>query len=708
MVSAHACGRSRGVETGAMNNSGARSDVSVATGSGRARATSTFRPDIQGIRALAVLLVVIYHAGGPLTGGFVGVDVFFVISGFLITRIIRSEIEEDRFSFARFYERRARRILPMLLLVIAVTTPAAAYYLMPDDFESYGKSVLSILAFASNIFFWFETRTYFGDIADLTVMLHTWSLGVEEQFYLVFPLVLILLARWRKEMIPAMLTLLTLGSLAVFAVGSFAVPSATFFLTPARVWELGLGVLIAYGVTPALSGSARQGAGWLGLVMILIAVLGMDEVSPFRGAAVITACFGAMLLIASGEEKPSAFSAHGLLATRPMVFIGLISYSLYLWHWPIIVLMRHRLGVFELPFVWGAVAMVTTLVLSALSWRYVEVPARNFRLFPTRLMVRGLGGGVLVAALAGVAIFLGKGMPARFDPQLLVLATPDRNPEKGRCFDRNPAPGKCALGAADASPSFIFWGDSHSDALFPAIDEAARMAGVGGVFAGLASCAPLVDAPSGVKQCDAFNAKTIEYVLARPEIERVILSSRWAFHMTDCSPLFESATICEAADDALRLDDPGAVRLRKGLENMVELLAAAGRSVTFIAGMPEYEFRPPAALVRLTRWDLEPAYVPDLAAVKRRNRIADEIQSELAASASVSIVSLREALCTPECELLRDGRATYVDDNHVSTTTGRTLLAPILSREIWDVAGEPVGEMRTSVLSGNQSGRAVE
>ncbi|MCB5200694.1 acyltransferase, partial [Loktanella sp. TSTF-M6] len=299
-----------------------------------------YRRDIDGLRTLAVVPVVLGHAGlGLFAGGFVGVDVFFVISGFLITGILVRELEQGRFSLIDFYERRARRILPALFVVLAACIVVFWFLLLPQHYVVIGKAGIASLLFSSNIYFFRIDSAYFANATSMQPLLHTWSLAVEEQFYIVFPVLLWLIAAWRRTS----RTLLIAGlSLASFALAVWMVPRhpvAAFYLTPTRVWELGLGALLALGAFPALRHRLlAELVAAAGLVAIAWAVFTLDKTDPFPGLNALAPCLGAVAIIWAGQSQITLTGR--LLSTRGMVGIGLMSYSLYLVHWPVLVAAR--------------------------------------------------------------------------------------------------------------------------------------------------------------------------------------------------------------------------------------------------------------------------------------------------------------------------------------------------------------------------------
>ncbi|OGQ25213.1 MAG: hypothetical protein A2138_06185 [Deltaproteobacteria bacterium RBG_16_71_12] len=369
----------------------------------------TYRADIDGLRAIAVLSVLLFHAQVAGTGGgFVGVDVFFVISGFLITGIVSNEIDQGRFSIARFYQRRVLRIFPALFAVVAVTCVAAAVVLLPVAFRDYGQSVVATTLFSSNLLFWRESG-YFEGAAHTKPLLHTWSLSVEEQFYLVLPPLLLAIKRFLSGRYASWLLAIAALSLALAVDAVRREPMLAFYLVPHRAWELLLGSLLAVSGRRRIDDPRlRTALALAGLCLILGSVCCYDETTPFPGVAAIPPCLGALLIIATGREGPTF--VHRLLQLRPLVVVGEISYSLYLWHWPIIVFVRSWRP--ELHRTEQALVIVGSLALSYLSWRFVEQPFRTAR---ARAHVRrtfAVAGCVMGAALVlGFSIHLTHGAP---------------------------------------------------------------------------------------------------------------------------------------------------------------------------------------------------------------------------------------------------------------------------------------------------------
>ncbi len=347
----------------------------------------TYRPEIDGLRALAVLPVIFFHAGFEwMSGGFVGVDIFFVISGYLITAILYNEIQAGTFTLGRFYERRIRRLYPALTLVTFICIPFAWLWLLPSDFKQFLHSVAAIQIFASNFYFW-DQMDYFSNAAELTPLLHTWSLAVEEQFYLVFPLVLMLLKPVRKHSLLLLLGAGLVASLLLAEFWSSRYEDANFFLLPTRAWELLTGSVLAltihrFGSIPR---ALAEVLSWTGVVFIVIANVAFHGATPFPGFLALVPVGGTALIIAFARQGTTVAR---ILSFKPMIFIGLLSYSAYLWHQPLFAFARIR---FPDTLTHGhyVVLIAATFVLAYLSWRFVENPFRERRKFPRSRLFKG-------------------------------------------------------------------------------------------------------------------------------------------------------------------------------------------------------------------------------------------------------------------------------------------------------------------------------
>lgn len=336
-----------------------------------------YRREIDGLRAIAVVSVIFFHAGfQAFSGGYVGVDIFFVISGYLITSIIITEQSAGAFSLANFYERRARRILPALFLVLTVCLPLAWLYLMPRDMDKFSQSLVAVSTFSSNILFW-RSSGYFETVAELNPLLHTWSLAVEEQFYLLFPIFLVLSWRLGKRWLIGLLSLTAAISLVGASWGVVAKPDFTFFMLPTRGWELLLGSFVAFYFERVnyqeSTKTANQVGSILGLLLISLAIFLYDKNTPFPGLYALIPTIGTALIILFATPQTIAGK---LLGQKWIVGMGLISYSAYLWHQPLLAFSRHRDFSKSNQFTALTICGVT-FILAYLSWRFVEMPFRN-------------------------------------------------------------------------------------------------------------------------------------------------------------------------------------------------------------------------------------------------------------------------------------------------------------------------------------------
>src|SRR5215475_14441332 len=426
--------------------------------------TEKYRSDIDGLRAIAVISVVLYHAGvRGFGGGYVGVDIFFVISGYLITKYVNQRIEAGRFSIVEFYERRVRRIMPALFFLLIVASVLAYYTLLPTDLYNFAKSQIATTLFVPNVFF-FRQSGYFDASAKLKPLLHMWSLGVEEQFYIFLPLTMVFVARWGRRG-----TLATLygAMVASFALSVFAVmvqPAAAFYLVPFRAWELLLGSLLGVSAFPLIRDRALcHGLAALGVVLTLLPCFLYSRDTPFPGLAALVPCVGAALVIYANEAEPTP--AGRLLSWRPFVGVGLISYSLYLWHWPMLVFGEDYLGR-PLNRAETTIAVLLSLLAAAASWKFIEQPFRRRVVGGTRpALFSSMGAVAAAVVIAGTLGIVSHGLPERWPPQALryAAARTDRDSEIAACnaSERQIKDGKlCRLGSS-TSPQidFIVWGD---------------------------------------------------------------------------------------------------------------------------------------------------------------------------------------------------------------------------------------------------------
>lgn len=634
-------------------------------------AAPLYRPDIDGLRALAVLSVILFHAGIPgLSGGYVGVDVFFVISGYLITRLLEQSREDSpRRSLAMFYLRRARRILPALLAVCVATAIAGVVLLVPGDLVNLGKFLTATPLFLSNIASW-TNGDYFAPVTSDPPLGHLWSIAVEEQFYVVYPLLLLVITRYLPRYRRATLFALGLASLLLCIWASHFHPVANYFLAPTRAWELLLGASIALGAAPRIGHrGVREYLALASLLAIAIAVHAYSARTLYPGTAAILPCVATGALIITGDDSRPAL-VNRVLGWRPLVFVGLISYSLYLWHRPLFVLAAYYhiepLGPAAIVMLLGVLGL-----LAAASWRFIEQPIRKRALLQTpRALLAGAAAGSGVILLSGTVLWNSQGFPQRFAPELRALLPemPAQMPELVRCMGRSAEQIRsgqvCSYGSRDASaPTVLVWGDSHTLMLMPAYQALAKSHGVRLYFVAKSLCPPLLapqSAPAGAaaNACSAFNAAVAE-AITRLDPQIVILGGRWV-----------DAEI-----------PPGVADIATGIEETVGRVGNRSRSTCVVLGVPALRYSASYARLMARR-----RHIPDeFLSVTRTEALAQygKMERELRARErheSLIIADPKDVLCPKDsCLYQAEGRSLYGDNNHLSGD-GALFVAPTLER----------------------------
>lgn len=497
-----------------------------------------YRPEIDGLRTFAIVPVVAFHAGiDLLSGGFTGVDVFFVISGYLISKIIIDEIETSRFSIYEFYKRRILRILPALSVVLLATAITAFAVLLPLEFRRIGYSILSAAFFVSNIYFW-RTTDYFGDNPDTKPLLHTWSLSVEEQFYVFFPLLLICVHRFFGRKYALWIGILSALSFVLSALAVQKYASATFYLLPTRVWELGIGALIAAGGAPVVTKQpVRDMLAAAGLGLILFGIFYLSESMTFPAWNALYPCIGTGLIIAYGAQTRIG----RLLSLAPVVYVGKISYSLYLWHWPVIVFYAAVNG--GMPQSAAGIGFVIALsfALASLSFHFVEAPFRksHYRMMPAPRILSIGTGALLAFALIGFAIERTGNRWGTYPADVLEIAayidyreTPDYKYQfrRGSCFVSGEDDGagaydkgKCLV-TVPGKKNYLVIGDSHAAHLWRAL--ALEYPDVNLIQATISGCRPLLDAP-GQPACRALMNDVLRTFVPASKLDGILFAGRW-------------------------------------------------------------------------------------------------------------------------------------------------------------------------------------
>ena len=523
-----------------------------------------YRPDLDGLRAVAILSVLAFHLSPTrASGGFVGVDVFFVLSGYLISAILFSEIATCRFSVLAFYERRVRRIFPALFGMLIVASTVISFFLLPNEFIAYAKSVIAATTSSSNLYFW-QHSGYF-DSPTSNPMLHTWSLAVEEQFYILFPIFLLITRRFFEQWLKHSVVILFFASLAASVVTLYYNTTTAFYMPYTRAWELLMGTVISLGLFPRLRlVSVRNGVTLLGIGMIGYSVLRYGPQTHFPGLAAVVPCVGSALIIGAGESGSTLVGK--ALTWRPMVFIGLISYSLYLWHWPVIVLNGLGLSLnfnAVLPHRWAfvllsqtsnkAMEILVSFVLAVLSWRFVERP---FRSYPRRIERRPLfalsAAVMVVLLLCSGAMIYASGFPGRFPRRAVQVASflsPPGASNLGQLGDCVITEGNRAtvfddsdcLQWAPGKETFLLLGDSHAGSLWDGLK--ASLPGSNVPLAAVWGCRPSIH-PEGSPLCKQMMDFIFQKYLPSHAIQGLLVEARW--YSKDLNGLDEIATWAKA------------------------------------------------------------------------------------------------------------------------------------------------------------------
>lgn len=638
-------------------------------------ARSGYRPDIDGLRALAVTSVVLFHAApGLLPSGFVGVDVFFVISGFLIGGIIFRRARAGSFSFADFYARRARRILPALLAVVAACLVAGFFVLSAGELSDLATSAMGALSGLVNFKFWLRSD-YFAPDASFSPLLMTWSLAVEEQFYVLFPLLMLaVVPRGRRA---------TIAALALVAVISFGAsliltrthPSFAFYLLPTRAWELAAGALLALAMDQArkpLPSKWREAFALTGLSLVFASFIALAE-APFPGSAAALPVAGSVLLIAA----QGSWINRQILSPAPVVFVGLVSYSWYLWHWPMMAFVRLASPAPPSDLTMLAVAAVSFAVAVA-SWRFVETPFRAMGAAPWATLARY---GVVLACILAIptAFKLTEGAPARLPEEAAVVRATVKA-GRGDCLapfgSSHPEMSDHCQPRGDG-PAVALIGDSHASALGPGLRRHGATDGYRLLQLTKSACVPLLGVeqrderhPRHADECKAFVGEAVNIAASDPDVKTVILAASW--------PLIENRYYLspQTSDEGIS----GSEALAKGLSPVVAALTAAGKTVILVGDVPAFQFDPRAqilaetipargAIARLA----SPVYISSDRArgaeVAPPNATSEAALLNLTKSFDkVSYVDARRVFCAAEACKFREGaKLLFIDAHHLST-----------------------------------------
>ncbi len=682
-----------------------------------------YRPHIDGLRCVAIIAVVLYHAKlFSVSAGFVGVDIFFVISGFLIAASILRDLDAGTFSLMGFWERRIRRIVPIFFVVV-LSTIATAYFLMlyPLDYSYFGKTVSAQSTFTSNILF-MVTDNYFDEHSQSAPLLHTWSLAVEEQFYVFIPLI-VLFCAWlgaRKKhgttpeqniRRPFFIIIALLGIFSLFLniwfvnitpdllfkvksvpdwiFGGATYATVGFYFLLTRAWELILGMLLAISAIKIRSIALSEALSAGGVLAMIASIFLFTNSTPFPGFAALLPTLGAVMFIAANEHHSTRA---GRMFSHPVpVFVGLISYSLYLWHWPLFVLAK--LASPTPPSSYSMMGLcIIALLLSYLSYRFIEVPFRTKTFIRRRKVVFFMGATALsILALSGFLIEQYANPTSARIPAVakkILEASSENVIWGGVCFqnagDESRYSGLCRIGNPEknAEPEFVVWGDSHAEAMVPLLNTLGQAYGIQGVVFDSGNCPPIVGTHQipAAPGCENVKKAALRYIREH-DIHRIILVARWSYYMTGGQNEKRSAIITDT--DTIPSSPTEAQKVfERTLVPMVTQLLSEGRSVYIIEQIPEqFKFDLRSSFYRAVHSKKEIPF--ERVSQEESNALQalpNGVIRSLATLPNVHIINPAQLLCKNDglCDLELRGKLIYRDESHLSTF-GAMSLEPLFT-----------------------------
>lgn len=632
-----------------------------------------YRPEIDGLRALAVFPVILFHAGfGLFSGGFVGVDVFFVISGYLITTIIINDIENKRFSIVNFYERRARRILPALFFVMLVCIPFAWIWMLPSQMKEFSQSLVAVSFFASNILFWTESG-YFDAASEEKPLLHTWSLAVEEQYYVLFPIFLIFAWRFGKNRVFWMIVVMAAISLLLSEWGWRNSATANFYLAPTRAWELFAGSIAAF-IVKSKGVNKNNALSLIGLAAIVFSIFAYDENTPFPSVYALVPVLGVVLLVLYAHKDTLVAK---LLSTKVFVSVGLISYSFYLWHYPLFAfkeILWFQFGVLE-----SSLTILVAFFLAYFSWRFVEKPFRNKRQIGA--------GGVLGFSIIGIISFLifgfagysSEGFSKRFEYS-------DNNfhrniaQQNSYCTQKYPTLNQfknCRLSNLILDPTIALIGDSHSIVLYEAL--IAQYPNESIITIERTNCLPFVnDYLLNSNDCNNLQDDLYDFFDSNPQIKTVILAGYWGYL---ASGGFSYRGVGYRISDDITEHD--ASSFLKNANRFFKNVGHKTRKIYLIEDHPDIDFSPvrctevrmPVFRAKGSRCHMDySSYLP------RKREVDDLLFSLLRVNPNIKYVTTNRHFCdSKKCWSMANKVNLYDDGDHLTLSGAELVINDLIT-----------------------------
>lgn len=610
-----------------------------------------YRPEIDGLRAVSVLSVIFYHAEFELfRGGFVGVDVFFVISGYLITSIICTEINSGNFSLKNFYGRRIKRIFPALFFVMASCIIFAWPWLLPTDFVAYAQSQVAVSMFASNIWFWYNIG-YFDTDGALKPLLHTWSLAVEEQFYLVYPVGFLILTRFFKRWALACVLFAAFLSFAFAQWAAYKHPNFAFYFLPARIWELLVGASVSLTLTSKSGKQFRRGfreiCAGVGILMVAYSVFLFDRFTPFPGVFALVPTLGAALIIVFAEKDTWIGR---LLSLKIFVQVGLVSYSAYLWHQPIFAFARLKSLETFTPYS-PTLLLLATFGLAFFTWRFIETPIRNNRsVVGGRVLSAGIAISVVFVTM-GLVINDSKGVESRFETSLIgdvghLEFHQFIDEEYFDCEPKSVSAQALSWGgflrckqSKSGVPDLVLLGDSHAEHLFIGLAEAEKNLNVAFY---ISDSVPLVDNP----KFEGF----FEEILKNGKRQSVLITFMYSYQFAD--------------RDKKDIFDR--------LELTIDSLQRAGKDVFILGDVPKFQINPEICKFRFQKTEVLDRCEVSVNQATYQSRPYEAMIKYLSKKNGVQFVELNAALCDEDtCGIIKANQILYRDNHHLNILGSR-------------------------------------
>tara|TARA_B100000131_G_scaffold120951_1_gene117967 strand:+ start:3861 stop:5849 length:1989 start_codon:yes stop_codon:yes gene_type:complete len=652
-----------------------------------------YRSEIDGLRAFAVIPVLLFHAGFEFfNGGFIGVDIFFVISGYLITSIILKDMSNQSFSLVNFYERRARRILPALFFVLFCSIPFALIWMMPNQLIDFSNSLLSVVTFVSNIFFYFESG-YFEASAELKPLLHTWSLSIEEQFYIFFPIFVILLWSKRLGLITIILFIVVILSLMLSQIGGnlkftspfieknfqfTSIPNFAFFLLPTRIWELGIGSLAALTLfknnQDTIITPKNNFLSLFGLLIICSSIVLFDQRTPHPGLLTLFPILGTLLIIFFCESKTITAK---ILSKPIFVMIGLTSYSIYLWHVPILAYLRLRIDD-ELTFLYKLIAIALSILIGWISWKYIETPFRvNGQMSRKKIFIFSFSGILFFSAVAITLKSMDPVYISKKNEKILkyISFIEDNNPKLDECRNKSVS-NSCSYGVKEKdSNDFYLWGDSHIDQLVPVFENIALNNNLKFKEYSFVGCPPLLD----VQRKDILlkcknNDEALNSIIFDEKAKFVVLHSYWQYYFDENN--IQNIQNSQKIDYFIKLN------------LVINRIIDSGKSIILIGPIPRMEKDPPLMLARMYKFENIENPSISVSENKHYESVKESINiihNLLKINPNIHYLDPANLLCeNNKCYSNEGEEVFYRDDNHLSVTGSQKLL-PELSIMISEI-----------------------